>query len=474
MQKLIGRKEEQAALLRCMESPRAEFVVVYGRRRVGKTFLVRHFFAEKYAFSYVGIRGIKQQQQLEAFATALQQYGKTAFAPVLADWFAAFDALRQLLERSKAKGGKKVVFIDEMPWMDRAKSDFVSALEHFWNGWAAQRDDILLIACGSATSWIAEKLIYNTGGLHNRITSRIYLRAFTLCEVEEYLLSQGIEWDRLQVAQCYMTMGGVPYYLSMLRKGESLAQAVDRLCFSKNAELREEFQELYASLFRQPENYVDVVRALAEQRSGLSRQELSQRTGMTGSGLTRVLANLERCDFIVGYSRFGSKKNNTVYRLADFYSLFFLRFIEGDRSHDQQWWQHHLMSPTVAAWQGLSFELLCLLHLRQLKQALGIGGIAVSASTWRSSDQEHPYQIDLLLDRADRLINLCEMKFSSERYIIDRDYEQRLRDRQALFRTQTHTRKSLVTTLVTTFGVMPGRHSGVVQSEVTLDDLFAQ
>jgi len=471
MEKMIGRKEECEELRRRLQSPVSEFVVIYGRRRIGKTYLVRRFFADKYSFSYVGIRGVTQQQQLAGFATALRDYGGVPSMLQLNDWFQAFDALRHLLERQRSKK-KKVVFIDEMPWMDRQKSTFVSALEHFWNGWAAYRGDILLIACGSATSWIADKLIYNTGGLHNRVTSLIYLRPFTLNEAEQYLHAHDCHWDRLQMAQCYMALGGVPWYLSMLRPEESLAQNIDRLCFHKNAALRTEFDELYQSLFRSPEPYIGVVRALAERRSGMTRQDISQRTGMTGKGLTRVLTDLERCDFLLGYSRFGGKRNGVVFRLSDFYTLFYLRFVDDDRTYDEQWWEHHIASPQLAAWQGYTFELLAMVHLRQLKQALGIIGLAVSASTWRSADNAHPYQIDLVLDRADRIVNLCEMKFSNSRYIISRDYELRLRDRMAFFMAETGTRKAPVTTMVTTYGVMPGSHSGVVQSQVVLDDLF--
>ncbi len=471
MEKLIGRREELRELKRCYESDRSEFVVVYGRRRIGKTFLVRQCFADSYAFSYVGIRGISQRQQLDSFARAVQHSAGLPFIPQMENWFEAFACLRQLLEQMDPSQ-RKLVFIDELPWMDSSKSDFVSALENFWNGWAANRSDICFIACGSATSWIADKLIYNTGGLHNRITSRIYLRPFTLAEVEDYLSSNGCDWDRMQIAQCYMAMGGVPYYLSLLHSDQSLMQNIDRLYFHKNAAMREEFGELFFSLFKRPENYIDVLKALAGRQSGMTRQEISQHTGMTGSGLTRILSHLERCDFILGYSKFGVKKNNVLYRLSDFYTLFYFRFVESDRTQDEQWWEHNMNRPQVTAWQGYSFELLCLLHLKQIKQGLGISGIATTASTWRSSG-EKPYQIDLLIDRSDRIINLCEMKFSTDRFVIDKSYEMRLRDRRAIFVAETRTRKTPVITMVTTYGVMPGKHSAVAQSEIVLDQLFA-
>ena len=278
--------------------------------------------------------------------------------------------------------------------------------------------------------------------------------------------------DRKDVVSAYMIFGGAPYYWTLIEKGASLSQNIDRLFFRKNAELREEFDELYQSLFKRAANYIEVVKALAQRHAGMTRQEISVHTGMTGSGLTRVLDQLERCDFILGYQKFGTKKNNVIYRLSDFYTLFYLRFVATDRTHDEQWYTHNMLSPQVINWQGYSFELLCMLHLPQLKQALGISGIAASVSTWRSSQSEHPYQVDLLIDRSDRIINLCEMKFSNDRYIIDRDYEMRLRDRRALFMSETKTRKTPVITLVTTYGIMPSKHASVVQSEVVLDQLF--
>ena len=469
MNRLIGRREEIKELERCYRSDRSEFVIVYGRRRIGKTFLVRQFTRDQYAFSYVGVRDMSTRQQLDNFAIALKQYSGSLFAPTLKDWMDAFSHLKAIVENKK---GRKVIFIDEMPWMDKAKSNFVNALENFWNGWAASRNDICLIACGSATSWMTDKLIYNTGGLHNRITCRIYLRPFTLAETEEYLAAAGSKWDRLQIAQCYMAMGGVPYYLSLIRPQDSLMQNIDRLYFGKNAELREEFGELYYSLFKNANQYIDIVKLLSTRRKGMTRQEISKRLDITGSGLTRILEHLERCDFILGYAAFGGKKNNVIYRLTDFYSLFYLHFVAKDRSQDIHWWEHNMNSPQVKAWEGHTFELLCMTHSQQIKNGLGISGIATSISSWRSRSSEHNYQIDMVIDRSDRIINLCEMKFSVNRFIITKDYDLLLRDRMAWFTAETKTRKAPVITMITTYGVMPNKHAGLAQKQITLDDLF--
>ena len=472
MNTLIGRTEEQRALERYEHSNRSEFVVVYGRRRIGKTFLVRQYFKDRFAFSYVGRHNVSRQEQLNSFAQALAQQGGSPYVPTLGNWHEAFSLLQKHLERM-SKRRRKVVFLDEIPWMDSPKSDFVAALETFWNAWADLRDDILLIACGSATSWIVKKLFKNRGGLYNRVTCQLYLRPFNLSEVEVYLKSRSFVWDRFQIAQCYMTVGGVPYYLSLLDPTQSLAQNIDRLFFSStNAQLRTEFEELFAVLFTNHENHLKTVRMLAERREGFTRKEISSRTGLGGSSLTTLLDELERCDFIISYRKWGSKTKDIIYRLADAYTLFSYKFVEGQDAKDPHRWQHLLGKPQVSTWQGFSFELLCLLHLEQIKQALGISGMATYASAWRSQSKDVATQIDLIIERADRIINLCEMKFSTQQYAISKDYEEHLRLRMSLFAAESKTRKGLAVTMVTTFGLLPGRHTGIVSSQVVLDQLF--
>ncbi len=472
MDSLIGRHKEQAKIQSCMESGRSEFVVVYGRRRIGKTFLIRRFFKDHYDFSYVGKHDVSKAQQLEEFAKALQRYSQSAFAPELKNWDEAFDCLRKHLEAID-KGRKKTVFLDEMPWMDTPKSNFVTALENFWNGWAAMRDDILLIACGSATSWIVEKILHNQGGLFNRVTQKIYLRPFRLREVEQYLEAHNFNWDRYQIAQCYMILGGVPFYLTLLNSRLSLLSNIDELFFSDaHAMLRTEYSELYSTLFKRPENYVSVIRMLSTRKEGFTRKEISARTKLGGAALTKTLSDLEQCDFILPYSQYGNAKNNTIYRIKDFYTLFFYKYVDGVDTKDPNRWTHLVSSPQVSSWQGFSFELLCLVHLDEMKRALGIDRILNDASAWRSKNPDDNTQIDLVIERADRNINLCEMKFSKELYVIDREYEKKLRERMAIFRTATGTRLSPRVTMVTTYGVLKNKHSGIVDDEIVLDDLF--
>ena len=472
--KIIGRKHEFEQLQRCMDSNRSEFVIVYGRRRVGKTFLVDSFFNQKYDFSYIGGHKLSKRVQLRNFAKALKQVMKTDTTLKFDDWFDAFDALEEYLA-SLSEDRKKVIFIDEMPWIDSFRSEFISALENFWNAWAARRSDIVFVASGSATSWMVDNLVENQGGLHARITCQIYVRPFTLNETYEYLKNSDCVWDKFQIAQCYMFLGGIPFYLSLLEPKKSLVQNIDMLCFRRGGELQMEFNELYNALFSDADSYVEVVKLLAAHRNGLTKSELSSFLKFDGSRLAKILINLERCDFVIKFRYYRKKTKDCVYKLIDFYTLFYLKYIEPNiENFDEQWWSRNYNSHSVESWQGLTFELLCLMHIPQIRKALGINGIATDISAWfyRGESGLRGSQVDLIIERADRIIHLCEVKFSVGKYRISADLEQKIRERMMLFREKTHTTKSLTNIFITTYGVLLGEHSSVVDGEVTLDDLF--
>ncbi|MBR6180753.1 MAG: ATP-binding protein [Prevotella sp.] len=475
MGKLIARKKEIEILERKYRSGKSEFVIIYGRRRIGKTYLVNNTFSERFTFTYVGSRRQRPEKQLQRFALQLKEYCGSAYAPHLETWEDAFNELRALINKRPAKE-RKVIFFDEMPWIDTPRSSFVEALEYFWNAWAAQRDDILFIACGSATSWMVNKLVKNKGGLHNRITEQIYLRPFHLGECEQYLHENGCLWDRYTILQCYMAMGGVPYYMSLLNPTQSLAQNIDRLYFSKNAPMREEFEELFNALFLHASKYIDVMNALSGNRKGMVRAEIIEKTKMSGGSLTKILENLQRCDFIETYSQYNATVRNTLYRISDPYTLFFFKFLNGKNTKDEHWWTNNIHSHAVEAWQGFSFETICMSHLDQIKQKLGISGISTESSTWRKQGERSNAgtQIDLVIERADRVINLCEMKFSQEPFRITKEYEEKLRQRMAIFKEESKTKKSLVITMVTTYGILPGIHTGIVQNEIMMNDLFVE
>lgn len=471
---LIARQEECEQLQQCLQSPRSEFVIVCGRRRIGKTFLIDQFFKNAYDFSFVGAHKVETRIQLRNFSKALRKYSGRK-QEKFADWYDAFDALEEYLE-TLTTDRKKVIFIDEMPWIDTQRSTFVSALENFWNGWANRRYDIVFIASGSATSWMAEHLEENQGGLHNRITTKLHLKPFTLAETEEYLQTIGLHDDRYQILQCYMFTGGVPFYLSLIDPKLSIAQNIDRLCFREKGKLRNEYDELYNALFTNADAYTNIVRALYGHKDGLTRKEIAAQTNINGKQLTKILKNLEQCDFINKRTVFGKK--TVIYRLVDFYTLFYYKFMEQNNELDEQWFTHNMQHSGVTSWMGLIYELICMQHHRQIKQALGISGMATAVYTWRFDGNKRKNQpgaqIDMLIERADRMIHLCEMKFSQGTYNVTSDYAVTLRKRMSLFNDVTGNTKALVHTFVTTFGLGEGKHNSIVHSEITMDDLFCQ
>lgn len=475
MERLIGRETEWKELESALKSNRSEFITLYGRRRVGKTFLVRCFFNDTYSFHYVGAHRQPKEVQLQNFREALMRYSQDPSIPEIENWHDAFLRLETYLETCTEE--RKVVFFDEMPWMDTHGNEFLSELEYFWAGWVQNRDDVLFIACGSATSWMKEKLEDNQGGLHNRLTHRIYLRPFYLSECREYLREHGIEWDEYQIMQCYMILGGIPYYLSLLRSDLSLPDNIDNLIFRRGGGLSDEFNELYNALFSKADRYISIVKFLSGKRQGYTRSEIEDGTGFSGGGLTKLLENLERCDFIISYSQYGNRSKQSLYRLSDFYTIFYYKFILGNNSKDDHYWQHHFNDRSVSSWEGFTFEQLCLLHLGHIKQGLGISGVATEASAWRyiapKGEEKRGAQIDLVIKRADKVIHLVEMKFAGSTYSITKDYAAQLRERRQLFMGSEKISTPPVFTFVTPFGVAHGVNSSLLHSEITAEDLFA-
>ena len=470
---IIGRKEEQQILRSAVQSENSEFVAVYGRRRVGKTYLIRETFGYKFTFQHTGLAKGNTKEQLFSFAISLRDAGYDD-CPIPKSWLEAFSLLSTYLKNSTDE--KKIVFLDELPWMDTPRSNFISAFEHFWNGWASARKDIVLIICGSATSWIINKVINDHGGLHNRVTKQIALQPFTLKECEMFAQSKGLEMSRYQLAECYMVFGGIPYYWSLLEKGLSLAQNIDKIIFAKNGKLSNEFDQLYASLFKSPEQYIDIVTALGKKKVGMTREEIIAATDKYSNGaLSKVLDELEYCGFIRKYNGFDKKSKQAIYQLIDNYTLFYFKFIQQNENNDEHFWSASIDSAMHRAWSGLAFERLCMAHTQQIKAALGIAGVLSNVYSWRKEADETSdgAQIDLLIDRKDQVINLCEMKYSLSEYIIDAEYEQKLRNKKSVFIDTTNTRKAVHLTMVTTFGIKANAHSGIVQNEITLEDLFS-
>lgn len=480
MAKIIGREAQQKELRDLYESKNAEFVAVYGRRRVGKTFLIREMFKDNFTFYHTGLsiydeeKPVTTADQLRHFYHSLKQHGADV-EHVPSDWMEAIYMLEDYLIKED-NGSRQVVFIDELPWLDTNGSKILMALDAFWNGWAAGRDNIMFIVCGSAASWMIKTFLKNAGPFYGRTSNVIKLSPFTLHESEAFLQSKNIELNRYDIAQAYMALGGIPYYLNYFQKGLSLAQNIDRVIFDKNAKLKFEFKLLFKSLFKMPENYVEIIKYLSTKHCGFTRDDIAEHIGVASGGkLSDILLALVESDFITTYTAFDANKNETLYRLIDPFFRFYLNFVEKRNVIDNHFWQNNITSSSIRSWSGIAFEELCFIHTDQIKQSISIGGITTSVApfTLRGDKNHDGMQCDLIIVRNDRIVNLCEMKFTSEPFIIDKAYDMVLRNRISLLRSRLTPTQNLHLTFVTTFGVKQNMYSGIVQSEVTLDDLFS-
>lgn len=458
-----------------MNADAAQLIIVYGRRRVGKTFLINQYYNNQFALKVTGIYGQNKEIQLNNFMASLKEASKKDYDNVN-NWFDAFRSLKDYI-KTLPTSEKHVFFFDEMPWMDNKKSDFLAAFEWFWNDYASTIDNLVFIVCGSATSWMDEKIANNKGGLFNRQTCRLYLKPFNLYEVEQYLISRGINWSRYDIVECYMIMGGIPYYLSLLDRELALKQNIDKLYFSKNGELWNEFNHLYKTLFTNSDDYIRVVSALSQKTGGLTRTELIERSGMsTGGEITKILENLILSGFVRVSGFYGKKKKDALYQLADYYSLFYFKYIEQNYGKDEHFWSKTTDNPSFRAWAGLSFEQVCKDHIEQIKDRLGISGVLTQESAWFVRDDEDNgitgAQIDLLIDRRDHVVTICEIKYSLNEFLIDKAYDMNLRNKIESFRKATNCKKSIQLVMVTSYGLRNGKYNSLVNSEVTIDDLF--
>lgn len=477
---MIGREKEKKYLLSLLEEEEPQFVAIFGRRRIGKTYLVRETFDYHFTFEHAGISnsepgGEGLRAQLDRFSQSLKAAG--GISSPLSSWNEAFDALKEVIKNSPDK--KKVIFIDELSWMDTKDGGLIAALENFWNGWVTARreKDVILIVCASATYWMMDKVVNSRGGLHNRLTGQIHLKPFSLGECREFILSKKISFSLHQILQCYMILGGVPFYWSLLKKNLSLAGNIDNLFFSDGAMLGEEYDNLYRALFDFPEQYLEIIEALADTGRGLTRNEIISITGIPGSGsLSRKLEELENCGFIRSYVPYGYKKSMLVYQLIDNYTIFYHKFLKR-RRYDENGWSNIINTPLVNAWSGFAFERVCLWHIPQIKKALGISGVSTEVNAWKcGADEEHGIKgslIDLLIVRKDQTINVCEMKYSESEFIVDAGFDRDMKRKMEDFRLKTGTKYALHATLITTYPIERTPYSDDLQAVITAEDLFA-
>lgn len=470
---IIGRKQEKEKLEKAYNSDNSEFVAVYGRRRIGKTYLINETFRDRFTFRYTGIYNISSKEQIAEFARSLMQHGYTDNIPSPKNWFEAFAMLQDFLEKSRCK--RKIVFFDELPWMDSKNSRFLQAFEHFWNGWATARKDILLIICGSATSWIINKIFRSKGGLYNRVTYRMLLKQFSLFECEELVKAYKMPYTRNMIMEGYMVMGGIPYYWTKLDASKSINRNINDLFLVSGGELHDEFRYIYSSMFRTPDKYIKVIEALSGKNSGLTREEIAKKAKTENNGhLTGILEDLIECGFVRKFCHTDKKLKDALFQLVDCYSLFYYHFVANSHNIDEEFWTRIMRTPVYNTWCGLAFERICLLHTRQIKEALGIGGIMTNIFSWhiKKNDEHRGVQIDLLIDRADNIVDVCEMKYAADGYVITASSIENIKHKLNVLRQYTSPKKYIEAVLITSNGVIKNKYSNEILQQITGDELF--
>ena len=479
---IVNREKEIQELEARYNSNKPEFVAIYGRRRVGKTFLINSVFENRFTFKHSGLSPIsntkkssssKLKNQLIHFYNSLLSNGLVN-EKCPTSWLEAFYLLEKLLEQ-KEDANKMVVFLDEIQWMDTPKSDFITGLESFWNSWVSYSHNVLLIVCGSSTSWVLDKLINNHGGLYGRLTKWINLKQFNLYECEKYIKSLNIEMSRYDITLAYMTLGGIPYYLEKLKREYSLAQNLDRLFFAKDAELKDEFDRLFSSIFTNHETIQRIVKAINTKKRGLTRNEIISLCNLKSSGdLSMMLKALENGGFVMKYASFGESKRETYYKLVDPFCLFYLNFVDEKNNNNDSYWSNNIDSQKTIVWKGLAFENACFNHIKQIKNKLGISGVTTNESVWskKGNDDEYGTQIDLIIERKDNVTNMCEIKFYNDEVFIDKNYHFILERRKRLILDNSSKKTIVHNVLITTFGIQKKEYWGDFTQVITLDDLF--
>jgi AAA+ ATPase superfamily predicted ATPase len=469
MEEIIGREEEIIRLKEIKNKKEASLVAVYGRRRIGKTYLIRNYFRQELLFEITGLYKGTQKDQLENFRNELGKKLNYIDTKKINTWLSAFQALETYILSSDSSK-KRVIFIDEFPWLASKGSKFLMAFENFWNQFASRQKNLIIVICGSAASYMVKNILKNKGGLHNRLSATLRLQPFTLKETANYLKSNHVKLSHYDIAQLYIILGGVPHYLNKINPTESVAQNIDRLCFQSGGELIMEFDLLFASLFDNSEKHLQIVKTLAASLRGLSRNEILEKTGLPSGGDTSSkLEELIQSGFIEEYTFYKNKTHLKRYRLIDEYSQFYLKYLQKNKSKGPGTWINLQKSQSFKSWSGFSFENLCLKHIQSIKNALGISAIYTQSSSWYNTNA----QLDLLIDRDDNIINLCEIKFVNNEYQLTKQDYWNIKNKIYEFEKDSKTRKTLFITLITTFGLKPNEYSNeLITKTITLKDLF--
>ncbi|PHR34970.1 MAG: ATPase [Fluviicola sp.] len=465
---IVGRVKEKEILSNALNSSRSELIAIYGRRRIGKTFLIREFYEKGMVFSMTGFSDGNRDVQIKNFQAKLNEVTDEFKQEKALDWIDCFVLLKKYITGLRKSKHKKVIFIDEFPWIATNKSGFLAAFENFWNDFCVGRTDLVVIVCGSAASYMVKKLIKNHKGLSKRITQKINLRPFTLGEVKDFFEHKNNPLLDYELLKIYMSLGGVPEYLEQVQKGESAVSTIERLCFQPGAYLEDEFDDVFDSLFESSSFHKKIIDVLAGgTKKGLSRTTLLDKCGLDSSGrFSQSLVELEISGFVLKYDSYKGKSKETLYRIYDEYCLFYLQFMKPFKGNS---WLQLYQKSEYLIWCGYAFETICLKHSTEIKRALKIEGIASKNYTWSNPKA----QVDLVIDRDDNWVNLCEMKFYNDEFVIDAGYLKRLETKKREFKAEKGGRKGVFLTMMTTHGVKSNKYSSaIVDHDLKVGCLF--
>jgi len=426
------------------------------------------------------------RDQISNFTQRLGEVFLDGITPQVQDnWNETFKLLTDLIDRIP-KNKKVIIFLDELPWMATRKSRLLDAIDYYWNQYWSKENRIKLIVCGSSASWIINKIINNKGGLYNRVTETIHLKPFTLSETQEYLISNNIRLNLKQVTQLYMVTGGVPFYLSKIERGCSATQAIEALSFDSKALLFNEFDGLFESLFENADAYVEIVTLIAKYHNGIAQEELFKKLVKSSKGKTGIkrLKDLENAGFIMSFVPHFHIKRGVYYRIIDEYALFYLQWVVSLKSTRMSsvlkkgYWKSLTKTPKWLSWSGYAFETICYKHLNQIREALNLPPTSIPNS-WRYTPTKElssrGAQIDLLFDRNDNAITVCEIKHTEKPFVIDKTYSENLKRKLEVFQKITGTKKQLFLVIISASGIKENKYSEeLISGVVTLDDLFKE
>lgn len=484
MRQLACREIECKVLDQFLTSEKAEFLAIYGRRRVGKTFLIRTYFENQDVifFDTTGEKNARLAIQIKHFTKQISTvfYNNAPLKPGK-NWDESFELLTLAINSSNVSK-KIVLFFDELPWMATKNSHILQSLDYYWNQHWSKNSRIKLIVCGSSASWIIDKIVNNKGGLHNRITRNILLEPFNLSKTKSFFRKTKLSITERHIVTLFMVMGGVPFYLSKIEKNLSAIQNIENLAFQHNSFFLNEFNNLFSSLFSDADIIVEMIRIIASYRYGILQDALLKKMGplLQGKGGLEKLHALEDAGFIMHFKSHWHKKRGIYYRVTDEYCLFYLYWIEPvkdtllKRNLTEGHWNKMTQQSSWHIWTGLAFESICYKHLPEITRALSLPGIAIP-NTWRytpTQDHKKGAQIDLLFDRDDDAITICEIKYTEKPFVITKAYAEQLQQKIAIFKEVTGTQKQIFIAMISANGVKENQYSSLLSTVLTMKDLF--